>query len=103
MYPKENKLIPSYVFSDIPPLVRMLILFIVVFAILTLTGCGTSMPIEQVKRQPPAADMVRPDPLPQQTDPSLGGVFRGYVNAAQKYRDCTDRLIELQDWVNLAP
>jgi predicted small lipoprotein YifL len=103
MYPKENELIKAYVFGDIPMWVRIVLVLIALFAIMSIAGCGTSMPIEQVQRQPPAADMVRLDPLPHQTDPSLGGIFKGYVNAAQKYRGCTDRLAELQDWVNLAP
>ena len=103
MYPKENELISAYVFGDIPVLVRLALLLIAVFAILSIAGCGTAKPVEHVDRHPPAADMVRPEPLPQQTDPSLGGIFMGYVNAAQKYRGCTDKLIELQDWVNADP
>ena len=66
---------------------------------LTLSACSTPQPVAKVERHPPAADMVRLDPLPHQTDPSLGGIFRGYVNAAQQYRGCVDRLTELQDWV----
>ncbi|OIR10961.1 hypothetical protein GALL_71320 [mine drainage metagenome] len=91
----------AYDFDDIPAWLRVALLILIAVTILSVGGCGTAMPVEQVKRQPPVADMVRPDPLPRQTDPSLGGIFKGYVNAAQKYRGCTDKLIELQDWINV--
>jgi hypothetical protein len=86
-------------FSDIGPLMRILLVVLMVIAILALTGCAASGQVKPVDRHPPAADMVRLDPLPHQTDPTLGGIFRGYVNAAQQYRGCVDRLNELQDWV----
>jgi hypothetical protein len=86
-------------FSDIGPLMRILLVVLMVIAILALTGCAASSQVKPVDRHPPAADMVRLDPLPHQTDPTLGGIFRGYVNAAQQYRGCVDRLTELQDWV----
>jgi hypothetical protein len=87
-------------FSDIPVWLRIVLVALVALAILSIGGCGTTLPVEQVERHPPAAAMVRPDPLPHQTDPSLGGIFKGYVNAAQHYRGCVDRLTELQDWVD---
>lgn len=64
-----------------------------------LAACASPKPIEHVDRHPPASAMVRRDPLPHQTDPSLAGIFRGYVNAAQQYRGCVDQLTELQEWV----
>ena len=87
-------------FRDISILMRLVLLGILVAFVLSLTGCGTTMPVEQVKRIPPAADMVRLDPLPRQTDPTLGRIYQGYVNAAQQYRGCVGRLTELQEWVN---
>ena len=72
---------------------------LLVLAAAALTACSTPQPVVKVERHPPAADMVRLPALPIQTDPSLGGIFKGYVNAAQQYRGCVDRLTELQDWV----
>jgi hypothetical protein len=94
-------MVRSSEFADIPAWLRALLIAMVVMAILSIGGCATELPVVQVTRHPPAAAMVRPDPLPQQTDPSLGGIFKGYVNASQKYRGCVDRLTELQDWVDL--
>jgi len=48
---------------------------------------------------PPAAAMVHSMPLSAQEDPTLGGLFRGYADAARQYRGCVDRQRELQDWV----
>jgi hypothetical protein len=87
-------------FSDIPVWLRVVLAALVVLAILSTSGCSAPMPVVQVERHPPAAAMVRPDPLPRQTDPSLGGLFKGYASAAQRYRGCVDRLMELQDWVD---
>ncbi len=68
--------------------------------ILVLTGCNAVKPPEMVQRHPPPDDMVRLAPLPVQTDPTMGGLLKGYANAAQQYRVCQDRHTELQEWVN---
>ncbi len=97
---KENDLITSLTSIDIPKWMRIALLWLFLGIVFSLAGCGTAKPVEHVDRHPPTADMVRLDPLPHQTDPTLGGIFKGYVNAAQQYRGCVDRLTELQDWVN---
>ncbi len=88
-------------FEDIQPIVRVVLLAILALVVLALTGCSTAAPIVPVDRHPPPADMIRLHPLPSQTDPTLGGLLKGYANAAQQYRNCTGRLEELQDWVEL--
>jgi hypothetical protein len=103
MYLKENDLITSLTSIDVPTWVRIALLWLFLGIIFSLAGCGTATPVVHVDRHPPAADMVRLDPLPHQTDPTLGGIFKGYVNAAQQYRGCVDRLTELQDWVTADP
>ncbi len=85
-------------FEDIRPVVRVVLLAILALVVLALTACTTA-PVVPVERHPPPADMIRLQPLPIQTDPTLGGLLNGYANAAQQYRDCTGRLGELQEWV----
>lgn len=83
----------------LPFWLRAVLVALLVLLVMSLMGCGSSMPVERVKRYPPAAPMVPPEPLHLQLDPSLGGVFKGYVRAAQEYRSCADRLTELQEYV----
>ena len=64
MYPKENDIACAYAFGDIPAWLRMVLLALIVFTILSLGGCGSAAPVENVQRNPPAADMARLDPLP---------------------------------------
>lgn len=85
--------------QDIPAILRVIAVVLLAFFVLALSGCGSAGPVQQVRRIPPADDMVKLDPLPHQVDPTLGGIFKGYVNAAQRYRECANRLDELQDWV----
>lgn len=96
----DRDYLPTLDIGDISPEMRLALLALLVLVVLALTGCGTPQPITRVERHPPAADMVRLQPLPAQTDASLGGIFQGYVNAAQQYRACVDRHAELQNWVN---
>jgi len=72
---------------------------IALIALVALTGCATPNAAERVERMPPAAAMVHSMPLSAQEDPTLGGLFRGYADAARQYRGCVDRQRELQDWV----
>lgn len=84
--------------DDVPVFVRWVLLVFLVVVVLAITGCASPKPVEQVKRFAPAAAMIECAPLPRQTDSTLGGIYKGYVNAAQQYRDCADRHAELVEY-----
>ncbi len=83
-------------FEDIRPIAQAIVAIVLLLTL--LNGCA-SAPVVPVERHPPPADMIRLQPLPTQTDPTVGGLLKGYANAAQQYRGCVDRHAELQGWV----
>ena len=95
-------MLPNDQFDDISTPVRVVLVAILVLIVLALTGCGAAGPIQAVTRHPPAEAMVRMQPLPTQTDPTLGGMLSGYTYAGQQYRACTGYLTELQDYIGVS-